>query len=160
MFTRVNILLTFDTVEEMQRAEGKLITCERENVSHFYGVDMSVEYVEANTESHEITIVASMERTPDRSDAFVLYVYSRFALGASHFNGEFDCIEDKAFFTLNDDAGEVVLRAIPQEHFPTFECDDPFEDPECREKTDAAYDAHATREVIATDDGYTIRRAI
>ena len=160
MFTRINIQLSFDTVEEMKRAYAKLEPMMSEKMSHFFGVDMCLDWVEPYEEAHEIAIVASMEETPDKDDAFVLYVYSRFQLGASHFNGEFDCIEDQVYFTLRDDAGEIVLRSIPAEHFPEFENDDPFDDPECREKVDEAYEEHAIREVIGTDDGYTIRKPV
>ena len=156
MFTRVNIMLSFDDVETMERAQSEL---EKSDIAHFYGVRLNLDWVEAYEEAHEIAIVAEMEKTED-SDAFVMYVYSRFVLGASHFNAEFDCIEEKAYWTVKDEGEEIALRIIPAEHFPKFTCDDPFDDPECREKVDEAYDKYAVRSVIATDDGYTIRRAV
>lgn len=160
MFTRVNIMLSFDTVEEMKRAQEKLDAMFDEPVSHFFGVDMCLDWVEPYEESHEIAIVAETEKTPDKDDAFVVHVYSRFTLGASHVNAEYDSIEDGVYFTLQDEGGEIVLRSIPAEHFPKFENEDPFDDPDCREKVDEAYEKHAVRSVIATDDGYTIRRAV
>lgn len=160
MFTRINIQLSFDTVEEMNRAYAKLEPMFDEDVSHFFGVDMCLDWLESYEEAHEIAIVAEMEKTPDKDDAFVVHVYSRFELGASHVNAEYDCIEGGVYFTLKDEGEEIALRSIPAEHFPKFENDDPFDDPECREKVDQAYEEHATREVIATDDGYTIRRAV
>ncbi len=160
MFTRINIMLTFDTVEEMQRAQEKLDAMFDEPVSHFFGVDLCLDWIDAYEEAHEIAIVAETEKTMEADDAFVVHVYSRFTLGASHVNAEYDCIEDQVYFTLKDEGGEIVLKSIPAEHFPKFENDDPFDDPECREKVEEAFDKYATREVIATDDGYTIRRAV
>ena len=161
MECRVNIWLTMECNADAKHAaediDKKMKEAWEKKVPYsFWGVEFDYQngWIEYNGDEATLSAMTTRDITAD--DAITLYVFFAHMEHAKRFVMEVE--DDERFFyaIFSNEHGKLIMEYLPREHYPEDAIEEGY-----GVDIDILMDAldhHKVTKVLATDDGYTVRK--